>query len=55
MLEDLFKNNKLEYIHINANKDKNIIKRMTISNNLGKLRVLYIKNRNDRINITLNI
>ena len=53
MLEDLFKNNKLEYIDIY--KGNNIVKSMTISTNIQNLRFFYIDNNNDRLDITLDI
>ena len=55
MLEDLLKNNKLEYIHINTYKDKNIVKTMTISSNIDNIRYFYVKNNNDRVEIILDI
>ena len=46
MLEDLFMNNKLEYAHIVTYDNKNIVKSMTISTNIGKLRYLYVQINN---------
>ena len=55
MLEDLFKNNKLEYIHISTDNQKNIVKLMTISFNIENLRFFYINNGENRVDITLDI
>ena len=55
MLEDLFKNNNLEYFHIVTYNNKNIIKSISISTNIEKLRYFYIKNKSSRIDITLDI
>ena len=55
MLECLFKNNKLEYIHIDTYDNKNIIKSIAKSTNIEKLRYFYIKNKSSRIDITLDI
>ena len=52
MLEDLFKNNKLEYVHID--RGDNIVKSMTLSSNIENLRYLYI-DYNVRIYIILDI
>ena len=53
MLEDLFENNKLEYICII--KDYNIVKKMTISKNIQSLNCFYVDNEYHRVNITLDI
>ena len=55
MLEDLFKNNKLEYIYIATDNQKNIVKSMTISSNIQNLRFFYIDNDKDIVDITLDI
>ena len=52
MLEDLFKNNKLEYVHIY--RGDNIVKSMIISFNIQNLRYLYIDIYNE-VDITLDI
>ena len=52
MIEDLFKNNKLEYVDIY--KGNNIVKSMTISSNIQNLRFFYIDNKY-REDITLDI
>ena len=44
MLEDLFKNNKLEYTYIKTYADQNIIKSIIISSNIKNLRYLCIDN-----------
>ena len=54
MLEDIFKNNKLEYIYINTYTDKNIVKTMTISSNIDNIRYFYVYNYG-RVEITLDI
>ena len=54
MLKDLFKKNKLEYLHIYTNKDQNIVKIMTLSQNIENLRYMLIETY-DRINIALDI
>ena len=54
MIEDLFKNNKLEYIHILTSQEYNIVKSMTISFNIQNLRYLYIYIC-DRVDLTLDI
>ena len=53
MLEDLFKNNKLEYVDIY--KGNNIVKSMTISTNIQNLRFFQINNGENMVNITLDI
>ena len=56
MLEELFKNNKLEYVHINKYMyGENIVKSMTISFNIQNLRFFCINNGENRVNITLDI
>ena len=55
MLEYLCKNNKLEYIHIATDNQKNIVKLMTISFNIQNLRFFYINNYKVRVDITLDI
>ena len=56
MLEDMFKNNKLEYVNIRTNNNNNnIVKSMTISKNILNLRYFYIDNDKDRVVITLDI
>ena len=55
MLEDLFKTNILEYIHIGTNKNNNMVKPMTMSYNIEKLRYFYFHTENARVDITLNI
>ena len=55
MLEDLFKNNKLEYVNISTNNQKNIVKLMTISFNIYNLRFFYINNDEVIVDITLDI
>ena len=50
----MFKNNKLEYVFAGTDRDRNIVKSMTISNNIYYLRYLY--NESDkRKGITLDI
>ena len=53
MLEDLFKNNKLEYIDIY--NGQNIVKEMIISNTIKYVSYLYVDNGRNRVNITLDI
>ena len=53
MLQDLFNNNKLEYIH--ANYRNNIASSMTISSNIENLRFFYVNNGVNRVDITLDI
>ena len=55
MLEDLFKNNKLEYVYIITKEHKNIVKSMTISHNIENLRYFHVNNDNIRVDITLDI
>ena len=53
MLEDLFKNNKFEYVDIY--KGTNIVKSMTISYNIENLRYFNVINYKYREDITLDI
>ena len=53
MLEDLFKNNKLEYVYLSFST--NIIKPMTLSSNIENLRYFYVNTEFDRVEIALNI
>ena len=55
MLEDLMKNNKLEYIHIYAYKDYNIVKPMILSRNIENPRYFYVTNGMNRVDLTLDI
>ena len=55
MLYELFKHNNLEYVDIQADKDRNIILDMTLSNNLKSLRYLYINSNKTRCEITLDV
>ena len=54
IIKDLFKNNKIEYIHIRTNNN-NIIKPMTLSRNIENLRYFYVNNGKNRVDITLDI
>ena len=52
----MLKTNKLEYICINKGySGNNIVKQMDISLNTEKLRYLYVDNKYDSVNITLDI
>ena len=53
MLEDLFKNNKLEYVYLSFST--NIIEPMTISSNIENRRYFYVNTEFDRVEIALNI
>ena len=55
MLEDILKNNKLEYIHIDTYDNKNIVKSIAKSTNIEKLRYFYVVNESARIYITPDI
>ena len=55
MLEELFKHNKLEYVHIWTEKDKNIILNITINKNIENLRYLSIEIKDIRYEVTLDI
>ena len=55
MLVDLFKNNKLEYIHILTSKYRNIIQPITIYYNIANLRFFFIKTIIDRVDIILDV
>ena len=55
MLEDLFKYNKLEYVHIYTLKEYNIVKPITLSHNIMNLRYFYVFTYKDRVDITLGI
>ena len=55
MLEELFKQNKLEYVHIETRKDKNIILNITLNNNIKNLKYLYIYIYDIRYEVTLDI
>ena len=55
MLEELFKLNKLEYVHINTRKYKNIILDLTLNNNIKNLRYFYVYIDDIRYEVTLDI
>ena len=55
MLEELFKKNKLEYVHIETNKYKNIILNMTLNKNIENLRYFNIDTKSTRYEITLDV
>ena len=55
MLENLFKNNKLEYIYIKTFKYKSIVKIMTISFNIEKLRYFNVDVVDNRVEIALDV
>ena len=55
MLEELFKQNKLEYVHIWTKKDKNIILDMILNNNIEDLRYFYVYIYDMRYEITLDV
>ena len=56
LLEDLFKNNKLEYINVrNDIPDSNIVKSMVLLHNIANLRFMYISQEKAKYDIKLNI
>ena len=55
MLEELFKQNKLEYVHILTEKGKNVILDMALNKNIENLRYFYINIEYIRYEVTLNI
>ena len=55
MLEELFKQNKLEYVHILTEKGKNIIFIMVLNKNIENLRYFYVYIYNIRYEVTLDI
>ena len=55
MLEELFKKNKLEYVHINTERGKNIIFDMTLHKNIKNLRYFNIDTADIRYEVTLDI
>ena len=55
MLYDLFKNNKLEYVHIETEFKCNIVKSMTLNNNIKNLRYMNIEITGKRATICLDI
>ena len=55
MLEELFKQNKLEYVHIETRKDKNIILDIILNRNIENLRYLNLDSGNMRYDVTLDL
>ena len=55
MLEELFKHNKLEYVHILTEKGKNIIFIMLLNKNIENLRYFYVYLDDIRYEVTLDI
>ena len=56
MLEDLLKNNKLEYIHIDKGfHGSNIIKPIAMSSKIESLRYIYVDNYFDRVEMALDV
>lgn len=55
MLYDIFKSNKLEYVHINSFNGHDIVKSATLQHNIENIRYLYVYNNGNRIDITLDI
>ena len=55
MLEELFKQNKLEYVHINTRKYKNIILDMTLNDNIENLRYFNIDTDDIKYEVILDI
>ena len=55
MLEDLFKQNKLEYVNINTERGKNIVLDIIVNKNIENLRYLQIKVENIRYEVNLDI
>ena len=55
MLEELFKQNRLQYVHILTEKGKNVILDMTLNKNIENLRYLSIEIKDIRYEVTLNI
>ena len=56
LFEELFKNNKLEYIHVyTLYADRNIVKSMVLSNNIANLRYMYIYQGEVKYDIKLDI
>ena len=55
MLEDLFSNNQLEYVHIKTWINANMVRPTTFSYNIKNLRYFYIDNAEGRVDIILDI
>ena len=56
LIEDLFKNNKLEYVCVHDwNSNSNIVKSIALSHNIANLRYMDIDQRKARYDIKLNI
>ena len=55
MLYDLFRQKKLEYIHVETRKRHNLISYMIIDKNLDKLRYLNINTTDMRYDVTLDV
>ena len=55
MIEELFKQNKLEYVHVKKKLWNNIILNMTLNKNIENLRYLNIDTHAMRYEVTLDI
>ena len=55
MLEELFKLNKLESVHIQIERGKNIILDMSLNKNIENLRYFYTYIKYIRYDVTLDI
>ena len=56
LIEELFKKNKLEYIHVfNWNSNTNIVKSMTLSYNIANLRYMQVYQHSVKCDIKFNV
>ena len=55
MIEDLFKNNKLEFVNIVTKSNENNVKHMELSSNIYYLKYFYVDSNYKRVDITLDI
>ena len=55
MLEDLFKNNKLQYVYVSTELDKNIISDMVLNRNIENLSYFDVDVKCMRYEVVLDI
>ena len=55
MLEELFKQNKLEYVHIETEKGRSVIFNVTLNTNIDNLRYLNINIYKARYEIEIDV
>ena len=55
MLQYILLKNKLEFIHVQTEELHNIVKPMTLSNNIEKLRFLFVDSASVRTEVALDV